>query len=129
MRRYVRAIVYDLDPRSVELLTSQLSLWFAVVLVTSPSPVRPQPWWLWSGWCGLAALCKIAGVLPTLVRYPPPWWSPWLRGAGNLLGLTFWTVLATVLFFLARGGIAWGGYAIVAAGQAWCLFRITRKGA
>jgi hypothetical protein len=127
MRRYLRALVYDLDPRPVELLTAQLSIWFCLVLITSSSVARPLPWWLWSAWCGTAAALKIAGVLPTLVRFPPYWWTHWARAAGCLMGLTFWVVLATVLFLLAPYGISWGGYAVVAFGQAWCFFRLTRR--
>lgn len=127
MRRYVRAIVYDLDPRPVELLTAQLSLWFSVVLLISDSPNRPQPWWAWSLWCFLSAALKVGGVMPTLVRFPAPPWARVVRVLGNLFGLTFWVVLACVLFLLARGGIAWGGYGMLAAAQAWALFRLTRR--
>lgn len=128
MRRHLRAIVYELDPRPVELLTSQLSLWYAFALATSESATRPQPWWLWSAWCATAALAKVVGVLPTLAA-PAPRWSPWLRGAGCLLGLTFWIVLSTVFFALAGRGITWGGFACIAAAQGWCLYRIARRGA
>ena len=129
MRRYLHAIVYELDPRPVELLTAALSAWFCVVLLTSTAPTRPQPWWLWSAWCAASSSLKVAGVLATLGRGLPPRWSPWLRRAGAALGFAFWVVLATVLWVTARQGITWGGFVIVAVAQLLVLFRLARKGA
>lgn len=124
MRR-LRAAVFDLDTRPVELLTAQLSLWFAVVLLTSDSPNRPHPLWLWPLWCGLAGTSKALGVGATLDGHPPLW-SRHARQVGACLGLFFWFALTSVLFFVARGGIAWGGYGIIAVAQSWCFFRLWR---
>lgn len=127
MRRVCRAIVHDLDSRPTELLTAALSLWFAAVFLASDSPNRPQPVALWSLWCGCAGVCKIAGVYPTLVGREPGRWLRRVRVLGSLLGLIFWIVLAVALFLLARGGIAWGGYALIAVAQGLALYRLTRR--
>lgn len=125
MWRIVRAIVLDLDTRGVELLSAQLSLWFCVVFLTSDSTARPQPVLLWSAWCALAALGKVAGVAATLM-VPSPSWGRWVRLGGNFLGLGFWTVLAGVIFILARGGIGWGSFGMIALAQVWCFYRVVR---
>jgi hypothetical protein len=128
MGRFLRAVVYDLDPRPVELLTAALSLWFAVVIATSDSAVRPQPAALWTVWCGCAALCKLVGCYPAVLGLPVPRWRRFLRVLGSFLGLWFWIVLAVALFLLARGGIAWGGYFLIACAQGLALYRLTRRG-
>jgi hypothetical protein len=125
MRRRLRMAVFGLDTRPVELLTAQLSLWFAVALWTSASPNRPEPFWLWSGWCAAAGLAKALGVGATLDATSPRW-SYWSRRVGSFLGLFFWFALTSVFFFLARGGISWGGYFIIALAQSWCFLRLWR---
>lgn len=127
-RRITRAIVLDLDPRSAELFATQLSIWFAFSLLV-PSPNRPQPEYFWSTWAGIAATCKLVGILPTLIVAPVlvPTWSRIVRGIGNLLGLGFWGMLATFLFLLSRGAsITWGGFALLSAVQAWAFCRVLR---
>lgn len=127
VRRRLRALVFDVDTRGVEFLTAQLSLWFSLSLLTSDSPNRPQPVWFWPVWCGVAGLAKAAGFGAALDTSPPRW-AHWSRLVGCLLGTVFWIVLATVLFSLARTGISWGGFAIIALAQAWCAFRVWREG-
>lgn len=121
----VRAIVRDFDTRPVELLTAQLSLWFAFVLLTSDATYRPVPFWLWSLWCAVAGLAKLLGLGASFDPHPPRW-SRWARLLGTALGTAFWIVLTTVLFLLLRGGISWGGYAIIAAAQGWACWRLYR---
>ena len=123
--RIMRAIVLGLDTRPVEFLTAQLSLWFALVLLTSDASYRPVPFWLWSVWCGAAGVLKFLGVGASFEAYPPRW-SRWARLAGSALGATFWIVLATVLFILLRGGLSWGGYFVIACAQCWCCYRVWR---
>lgn len=119
--------MFGLDPRAVELLTAQLSLWFAIVFVTSPSPNKLQPVWLWVAWCLAAGLTKAVGVLTTLRAEGPPLWTRHARIAGCFLGVGFWATLAAFLFALTRGqSIVWGGYFLVACAQAWALFRLFR---
>ena len=121
--RIMRAIIFDLDTRPVEFLTAQLSLWFALVLITSDAAYRPQPLWFWPLWCALAGVAKLLGVGASFDPRPPLW-ARRARIVGSFLGAIFWIVLATVLFLLLRGGLSWGGYAIIAAAQAWCLLRV-----
>lgn len=131
MRRLVptilRGLVFDLDPRAIEVFTAQLSLWFAAVFALSPTTTKPQPVWLWVLWCVAAGGLKIGGVLPTLRVPDGRAWARNARIAGCFLGVGFWATLATFLLLISRfRGITWGGYALIALAQAWCLFRLFR---
>lgn len=127
MRRILRALIYDLDPRPVELLASQISLWFAVVLTQTTTSAIPQPRWFWTIWCFVAAFAKVAGVLPSLLSDHPPRWSAWCRLVGAALGAFFWLVLAGVLVLLVPGGIGWGAFLILSGAQGWVLYRLGRS--
>jgi hypothetical protein len=124
--RIMRAIVLDLDTRAVEFLTAQLSLWFALVLLTSDAAYRPVPFWAWSLWCATAGVLKLLGIGASFEPRPPRW-ARWARLVGAVLGTIFWIVLTVVLFALLRGGLSWGGYAIVALAQGWVAFRLWRE--
>lgn len=121
----MRAIVLDLDTRAVEFLTAQLSLWFALVLLTSDAAYRPVPAQVWSLWCATAATLKLLGIGASFDPRPPRW-ARRARLAGAALGMVFWIVLSVVLFALLRGGLSWGGYAIIAAAQGWVACRLWR---
>lgn len=114
-----------LETRLVEFLTATLSLWFAIVLLTSEASYRPVPAWAWSAWCLTAAMLKLLGVGASFEPIPPLW-SRYARLAGSILGAIFWTILATVLFILLRGGLSWGGYGVIALAQSWCVVRVWR---
>lgn len=119
-------LLHRLDPRGVELILSQLSLWFALVFLVSDSPLRPQPVRVWSAWCMAAAVLKLAGVLASLTHRPPAW-SRGARILGDFMGMIFWFVLTTILFWFARGGIAWGGYLVISLAQGWAGYRAARN--
>lgn len=127
LRGWVASIVWDLDPRPVELLAAQLSLWFAWALTTTTTTSLPVPLWFWSLWALTAAVCKIIGVLPTLTGLNPPHWLQLVRGLGCLLGFFFWGVLSGVFLLLSPGGVGWGAFGIVGLAQGWAFYRVARK--
>lgn len=129
LRRAVRAVVLDLDPRSAELFAAQLSIWFAFTLLRPSSSGKPQPELFWPLWAAVAASCKLVGIAPTLVTSPilVPRWSRIVRGLGDFAGIGFWGMIATFFLLTSHGkSLTWGGFAILSAVQMWAFIRVLR---
>lgn len=119
--------LHGLDTRVFELAAGTLSLWYMIALIGPGQHNGPVPGPLWAVVALVGGTCKVLGVLTSLAPEPPPWSGP-LRVWGAAIGVVFWTVLATVLAMTVRGGITWGGFALLAGWQAWCLLRHWRGG-
>lgn len=127
--RALIAAIASLDTRPLELATGTLSLWFAVALAWPwEYGVKngPVPSLLWACVALIGGTMKISGTLATFLPVVPTW-SFEARKRGLQIGALFWFVLSGTILITAKGGITWGGFALLSAWQLQCLYAMRER--